>query len=169
MLGDLLAFEGKDNDFRDWDAWECSFFGNIPSPTSDSEGSLVLPVDVQLKSISWKFPEMLGDKWSIICMVDDEPVFEANPSSEPIGKTQLSEPNSKLFVLKGSVLLTKVVYDGESDEIPPYFFDTVEKHGYSIFIKGYSLREKRPQTLTEYLFEDPPEVTDYSDWQEENS
>ena len=122
-----------------------------------------------MDSIVWKFPQLTGNNWSFMCMLDDRIIFDTNPTLEPNGEVRLRDEGDNMVALKGTVLATKVKYGGESDDIPSFFLDSSEDGGYSVIVKGYSLRENRPQTLQDYLFREPPENRNHSDWQEENA
>ena len=162
-----MSFQGRPEDIRDWDAWECSFYGKVPSLSGESEGSLVLPMDVQIDHIKWNCPELLGE-WALECWIDEEIVFEINPRTHPAGQAEIRSDEA-LIVLKGSSLITKLYYQGESDDYPDYEVELGRPAGYSIFVSGYSSRYDQPTTLREYLLELPPDMKNHSTWQEENA
>jgi len=162
-----LSFQGRPEDIRDWDAWECSFYGKVPSLSGESEGSFVLPMDVKLDGIKWNCPELLGE-WALECWIDDELIFEIDPVSAPEGVVEIQD-NDVLIVLKGSSIVTKLYYRGESDDYPQYERDLGRQTGYSIFVSGFSFRQEKPNTLREYLLELPPEMKSHETWQDENA
>jgi hypothetical protein len=164
--GENLSFQGRPEDIRDWDAWECSFYGEVPSLSGESEGSIVLPMDVQIDKISWKCPELLGS-WALEFWVDEEMVFNIEPQTYAIGEATIK--GYDFVVLKGSSLITKLYYLGESDDYPQYEKELGKSSGYSIFIAGYSARQEHATTIREYLLELPPEMKNLEFWQEENA
>jgi len=141
----------------------------MPTLQAESEGSLVLPSDVQMDSIVWKFPILTGKAWSFVCLLDDRVIFDTNPTLDPEGEVKFEDEGDALVAVKGTVLSTKVKYTGESDDMPAFYTSQNGEDGYSVVVKGYSLREHRPQTLKDYLFREVPENKIHNDWQEENA
>jgi hypothetical protein len=141
----------------------------MPTLQAESEVSLVLPSDVQMDSIVWKFPPLTGKEWSFMCLLNDRVIFDTNPTLDPVGEVRFADEGDTLVAVKGTVLATMVRYTGESDDMPSFYASQHGDEGYSVVVKGYSLRENRPQTLHDYLFREPPENKIHNDWQEENA
>ena len=77
--------------------------------------------------------------------------------------------NDVLIVLKGSSIVTKLYYRGESDDYPQYEVRIRRANRIFYFCFRIFFRQEQPNTLREYLLELPPEMKNHETWQDENA
>ncbi len=62
MLVIRLPNPFENNELR-WKAWDCTFYGRLPTSHGESAASLVLPTEVVLNQMNWVVPVGLDIGW----------------------------------------------------------------------------------------------------------
>ena len=120
---------------------------------------------MDVKLIKWNCPELLGE-WALECWIDEELIFEINLVSAPEGAVEIQN-NDVLIVLKGSSIVTKLYYRGESDDYPQY--ELVRRANRIFYFRFRIFLPPRATQHGRVSFELPPEMKSHETWQDENA
>tara|TARA_B100001564_G_C20196258_1_gene470661 strand:+ start:59 stop:559 length:501 start_codon:yes stop_codon:yes gene_type:complete len=125
-----------DDESESWDAWNITFFGQVPQIGKESEGSIQLDFDVIIDCLEWKFPMEIPSGWVATVYANQSPIIDLDLASDPQGYSDFK----KGYILPaGGVISARIYYAEESDLRPLVDSNKAHKLGYSIILSGMQI------------------------------
>ena len=126
-------YSEDDDDSDEWDAWNITFYGQVPQTGKESEGSIQLEFDVIINSLEWKFPMEMTTGWVATIYANQSPILDLDLVNDPQGFRDLE----KGYILPaGGRISARIYYADELDARPMAHSNKAQTLGYSIIVSG---------------------------------
>ena len=122
-----------DEETEGWDAWNITFYGQVPQVGKESEGSITLDFDVVITNVDWKFPPDMSEGWKATVYANESPILELDLDDSAVGFLSLDET---MVLPSGGSISARIYYAHAVDAIPQIISNRSCGHGYSIIVSG---------------------------------
>ena len=129
----VYLYSDDDEDSEDWDAWNITFYGQVPKVGKESEGSIRLDFDVIINSLEWKFPLELTEGWVATVYANRCPILDLDLSNDPQGFIDLEQ---SCILPAGGYISARIYYADETDLRPLTHSNKAHSLGYSLIVSG---------------------------------